>query len=198
MGAVSRLVDITAEVDLFPDDGCILSQMRPEDRLVEMEFHHPLNLLSPHALQEVFARCGRADVLRGVPERLGRLTFAPLRGYMKGFIDLVAVHRGRFYLVDWKSNHLGPDREDYRAERLSAVMRDEFYTLQYHIYTLALHLYLRRRLPGYDYARHFGGVAYVFLRGLDRDRGRETGLFRDRPEPDLVDALGRALIPDYE
>ena len=77
-------------------------------------------------------------------------------------------------------------------------MRDEFYTLQYHIYTLALHLYLRRRLPGYDYARHFGGVAYVFLRGLDRDGGREAGIFRDRPEPDLVHALGRALIPDYE
>ena len=198
MGSVSRLVADVAEVDLFPDDGCILSRMRPEDRLAEMEFHHPLNLLSPRVLQEVFARCGRADVLRGVPERLGRLTFAPLRGHMKGFIDLVAVHRGRFYLVDWKSNHLGPDRDDYGVERLSAVMRDEFYTLQYHIYTLALHLYLRRRLPGYDYARHFGGAAYVFLRGLDRDGGREAGIFRDRPEADLVHALGRALIPDYE
>ncbi len=168
-GAVSRLVADVAEVDLFPDDGCILSRLPPEDRLAEMEFYHPLNLLSPRGLREVFARFGRADVLRGFPERLGRLTFAPLRGHMKGFIDLVAFHRGRFYLVDWKSNHLGADRDDYGVERLSAVMRDEFYTLQYHIYTLALDLYLRRRLPGYDYARDFGGVAYVFLRGLDRD-----------------------------
>ena len=77
-------------------------------------------------------------------------------------------------------------------------MRDELYTLQYHIYTLALHQYLRRRLPGYRYERHFGGVAYVFLRGVDRRRGPEFGVFVDTPHPELVHALGRALIPDYE
>jgi exodeoxyribonuclease V beta subunit len=196
--AVARLVRDAAEAELFPEDGVSLGRLQPEDRIVEMEFYHPLNLLSPRVLRDVFARFGRAEALRGFPERLERLTFAPLRGHMKGFIDLVAVHRGRFYLLDWKSNYLGGERADYRSDRLAGPMQDEFYVLQYHIYTLALDLYLRLRRPGYDYARDFGGVAYVFLRGLDRDTGPDVGVFRDRPEPELVRALGRALIPDYD
>jgi exodeoxyribonuclease V beta subunit len=196
--AVSRLVAEAAEAELFPDVGLRLNRLPPEDRLVEMEFCHRLNPLTPRRLREAFAPFGRTGVLRGFPERLGRLNFAPLQGYMKGFIDLVAFHRGRFYLVDWKSNRLGAEPADYGAERLSAVMQDELYLLQAHIYTLALDLYLRHRLPGYDYARDVGGFAYVFLRGLDRAVGPGGGIFRDRPDPELVRALGRALIPDYE
>jgi exodeoxyribonuclease V beta subunit len=71
------------------------------------------------------------------------------------------------------------------------------YDLQYHLYTLAVHQHLRRCVPGYDYARHFGGVCYVFLRGVSRLRDPDVGLFRDRPEPGLVHALGAALIPGY-
>ncbi len=196
--AVVQVVGEVAGSDLFPDDGLVLSRLPPEARIAEAEFYHPLRPLSPHSLQAVFAPFGHTGALRGFPEQLGRLTFAPLHGYMKGFIDLVAVHRDRFYLVDWKSNHLGPERTDYAAERLAAVMREEHYVLQAHIYTLALHLYLRLRHPGYLYERDFGGVAYVFLRGIGRDAGAHAGVFRDRPQPELVHALGRALIPDYD
>jgi exodeoxyribonuclease V beta subunit len=69
--------------------------------------------------------------------------------------------------------------------------------LQYHIYTLALHQYLRQRVPGYDYDRDFGGVSYVFLRGVSCAAGPAYGLFVDRPAPRLVHALGKALIPGY-
>jgi exodeoxyribonuclease V beta subunit len=200
-GAVSRLVGETAEAELFPEGEFALSAVAPENRLAELEFHHPLKPLSPRALKEVFAPFEQTGSLQGFPERLGRLTFAPLQGHMKGFIDLVAFHGGRFYLIDWKSNRLGAGSADpgaYAPERLAAVMQDEFYVLQYCIYTLALHLYLRLRLPAYDYRRDFGGVAYVFLRGLDRKRNPRSGIYRDRPDPKLVHALGRALIPDYE
>jgi exodeoxyribonuclease V beta subunit len=195
---VAQLVADTAEAELFPEDRVILSRVAPEDCTPELEFYHPLKLLSPRALRQVFTPFGRAGVLQGFPERLGRLTFAPLQGHMKGFIDLVVFHGGRFYLVDWKSNRLGSDPSAYAAEHLAHVMQEELYLLQYHVYTLALHLYLRLRHPGYDYARDFGGVAYVFLRGLDRKRTPGLGIFRDRPDPRLVHALGRALIPDYE
>jgi exodeoxyribonuclease V beta subunit len=197
-GAVSRLVADAAEAELFPADGITLNRLPPEDRMAEMEFYHPLKPLSPRILREVFAPFGRGGRLKGFPERLGRLTFAPLQGHMKGFIDLVACHNGRFYLVDWKSNRLGGNPADYHGERLAAAMKDELYVLQYHIYTLALHLYLKLRHPAYDYARDFGGVAYVFLRGLDRKCSPDLGIFRDRPEPNLVHALGRALIAGYE
>jgi exodeoxyribonuclease V beta subunit len=76
-------------------------------------------------------------------------------------------------------------------------MRAHLYDLQYHIYTLALHQYLRCRAPGYEYARDFGGVCYVFLRGVNCAYGPDYGLFCHRPEPGLVHALGEALIPEY-
>ena len=76
---------------------------------------------------------------------------------MKGYIDLVFEHAGRFYLIDWKSNHLGFADKDYSPEKLASVMSNNYYILQYHIYTLALHRYLTMRLPSYDYQRHFGG-----------------------------------------
>jgi len=155
--------------------------------------------VTPAVLEAVFARHRTPPVVAGPPAAAGiqRLHFAPTRGFMKGFIDLVFTHGGRYYLIDWKSNRLGAKLENYHCNRLHGVMREHFYDLQYHIYTLALHQYLRLRVPGYDYARDFGGVCYVFLRGVDCGRGPEYGLFRDRPEPRLVHALGEALIPDY-
>jgi exodeoxyribonuclease V beta subunit len=138
-------------------------------------------------------------VAAGAPAHavIERLHFAPTRGFMKGFIDLVFEHRGRYYLIDWKSNRLGAVPEDYHHRRLGPAMGSHRYDLQYHLYTVALHQYLRRRVPGYDYTRDFGGACYVFLRGVSRNHGSDYGLFCDRPEPRLVQALGEALIPDY-
>ncbi len=108
---------------------------------------------------------------------------------MKGYIDMVFEHDGRWYIVDYKSNWLGPTAEAYAERRLPAVMAEEAYGLQYLIYTLALHRYLRARLPGYDYERHFGGVYYLFVRGISPQRGPGFGVHAARPAPALLAAL---------
>jgi exodeoxyribonuclease V beta subunit len=72
-------------------------------------------------------------------------------------------------------------------------MSGRLYVLQYHLYVVALDRWLRLRVPGYDYARDFGGVYYLFLRGIDPARP-DLGVFRDRPEPELVRALGAVLL----
>lgn len=113
---------------------------------------------------------------------------------LRGFVDLVFRIDDRYYLIDWKSNHLGNRCSDYDGRMLAEVMTREFYTLQYHIYTVALHRYLALRQPGYDYDRHFGGVFYLFLRGISADSG-DTGIFRCRPERALIDALADLLSP---
>jgi exodeoxyribonuclease V beta subunit len=59
---------------------------------------------------------------------------------------------------------------------------------------LALNQYLRVRVKGYDYDRHFGGVFYVFLRGVDPGRGSGFGIYRDKPRRDLIEALSEELI----
>jgi exodeoxyribonuclease V beta subunit len=164
-----------------------------------MEFYFPLKPVTPGVLEHLVAAHGGRMTRSAipVPETVGRLHFAPIRGYMKGFIDLVFEHQGRFYLIDWKSNRLGSRLEDYHRNRLDAVMVEHWYHVQYYLYTLAFHQYLRNRVPGYDYARDFGGICYVFLRGVTRDEGPEFGLFHDRPAPALVQALGETLIERY-
>ena len=76
-------------------------------------------------------------------------------------------------------------------------MNTEFYTLQYHLYALALHQYLRQRLPGYSYEKYFGGVFFLFIRGVDPDKGPEFGMYNDLPHQDLIHSLGASLIPGY-
>ena len=108
---------------------------------------------------------------------------------MKGFIDLVFQRNGRFYIADWKSNFLGYHRNDYGHAELSKEMINRFYFLQYHIYTVALHKYLSLRMPRYRYENDFGGVYYLFLRGISVDMKDNCGVFFDRPDKKLIDRL---------
>jgi exodeoxyribonuclease V beta subunit len=122
----------------------------------------------------------------------GGFSFAPTQGMLKGFIDLVFEFEGRYYLVDWKSNVLGHRVEDYSPAALAAEIRRRHYYFQYQLYTAALDRYLRLRLPGYRYERHFGGVYYLFLRGIDPKRPG-YGIYRDRLDETFVDKLNQLL-----
>lgn len=113
-----------------------------------------------------------------------------LRGLMKGFVDLVFRHQDRYFIVDYKSNHLGDGPESYSDQALSASMVQHHYHLQYLLYTLALHRHLRLRMPHYEYERHFGGVYYLFLRGMDAGLPTQ-GIYRTRPEFGLIAGLDR-------
>ncbi len=132
---------------------------------------------SPHAR-------AYAPFLRKLDER-------NVTGYLSGYVDLAFEHDDRWWVLDWKSNWLGAADAQYTPEALEAAMWEEHYTLQYHLYIVALHRHLRARLEGYDPARHWGGVAYVFLRGV-ADTGAH-GWFRDTPTPALLEALDAAL-----
>ncbi|MEW6365736.1 MAG: UvrD-helicase domain-containing protein [Acidobacteriota bacterium] len=121
------------------------------------------------------------------------LDIGRMKGFMKGFVDLVIEHDGRFFILDYKSNWLGNSIEDYAPDRLLGAIAAEHYYLQYLIYTVALHRYLGLRLPDYDYERNFGGVFYLFLRGVRREHDNRFGVYFDRPARALVEALERAL-----
>ncbi len=190
-GAVWRPVvaDMARRVLATPldENGLRLANIASERRLNELEFYYSLAHLRPDNLRRVLERHGQTT--SPFQEMIDTLEFKPLRGYMKGYIDLVFEAGGRFYLADYKSNWLGAELAAYRRSRLEQAMARESYVLQYLIYTVALHRYLRLRLPDYDYERHFGGVFYLFLRGMSPERGAECGVFRDRPAPALVQAL---------
>jgi len=163
-----------------------------DSRLTELEFYLPLKNMTPMALRDVF-RDGGARLM-DVTEMLGRLRFDPVQGYLRGFMDLVFRHGGRYYLLDWKSNYLGSDRESYGRDALQAVMHRDYYVLQYHLYTLALDQYLRRTMTGYSYQEHFAGVYYVFLRGVDPNAGADYGIVSARPDEASISRLREGLI----
>ena len=104
----------------------------------------------------------------------------------KGFMDLVVEQDGRYYLVDFKFNWLGPDDAAYSAEAMAREILAHRYELQYVLYLLALHRLLKLRLPDYDYDRHVGGALYLFLRG---SHGVTGGVHAERPPRALIEAL---------
>ena len=174
-----------------------LSSIVSEQRVNEMEFYFPLNRITPQKLRSVFKKHSSFDSGEELPDRLGRLAFHPVEGYMKGYMDLVFRHQDRFYLVDWKSNYLGSTIDSYHQTALQDAMQQHLYILQYHLYVLALSQYLRIRHPDFRYESGFGGVFYLFVRGIDSRQGPECGVYFDLPKPYLINALGKALIPNF-
>lgn len=172
--------------------GFALRDVDTARRLDELEFHLPSDGLRAAQLSRLLERFG----YRG-PE----LRFGKLDGYLNGFIDLVFEHAGRYYLLDWKSNHLGTTPASYRQEALADEMAQYGYHLQYLLYCVALDRHLALRLGGYDRATHFGGVLYLFVRGVRpgwQAGGRPAGVYFHRPHDDAIDALSRLLQHEQE
>jgi exodeoxyribonuclease V beta subunit len=192
---VEKMIGRVLAATLQPGaDGLTLCRVGKNDRLTELEFYFPLQPITSQKLRKIFADYWGATIPNEFPGRIEELDFSPARGFMKGFIDLIFQSQGRFYLVDWKSNFLGNKVEDYSRRRMAGEMKGNFYLLQSNLYVLALHQYLKKRLPDYRYRDHFGGVFYIFLRGVDPKAGDEYGIFRDLPGEELVEALSRNLI----
>jgi len=171
----------------------LLSGLSRMHRLSEMEFSFPLDRITPERLAHIFEPHESAAIPRSFPDLLSRLEFRPLRGLMKGFIDLVFQWDGRYYLLDWKSNYLGPQIEDYDQASMQRAMERNYYILQYHLYAVALHKYLKFRIGGYQYEKQFGGIFYLFLRGIDPARGPAFGVYADRPPQALIAELSVQL-----
>ena len=126
-------------------------------------------------------------------EILSQLSFRQNRGMLQGFIDLVFMHDGRFYILDWKSNHLGMKTSDYIHSAMQESMCQSAYILQYHIYALALDCLLKKRLPNYSYEKHFGGAIYIYLRGVSASSGF-NGIYFVRPQSEFVRRANELML----
>jgi exodeoxyribonuclease V beta subunit len=197
--------------------GARLRDLARTDRLDELEFELPLvggdepsGRLTLAAIAEVLRRhVAAGDPLAGYADRLEDPALRQsVRGYLTGSIDLVARVRDdagvpRFAVVDYKTNWLGAVGEDltawhHRPAALAAEMQRAHYGLQALLYTVALHRYLRWRLPGYDPERHLAGVLYLFVRGMigadtPTVDGTPCGVFAWRPPPALVEELSHVF-----
>jgi len=171
-----------------------LGMLKPRSWVTEMEFFLPLRMLTSKELGAVLKRYGADSSTIDLAALGSLLDFREVKGMLMGFIDMVFEHDGRYYLLDWKSNHLGNSIEEYRQDSLKRAMEENLYALQYLLYTVALNRYLSMRVRDYSYASHFGGVFYLFLRGVSSRKGDRSGIFFDRPSEELIDALTGMLI----
>jgi exodeoxyribonuclease V beta subunit len=179
------------------DPGSALQTLSRSDRIDEMAFMLPVaearaaGPVTPAKLAAVFERHATAPVVRHYAERASTLGFRALEGHLRGFIDLVFRRDGRWYVVDYKSNHLGALASDYQATALEQAMLQHDYVLQYHLYLVALHRHLSFRLPDYDYDRDVGGAYYLFVRGMSPEHSPGSGVLHDRPPRALIEELSR-------
>ena len=172
--------------------GISLSQLTAKDKQVEMEFYLPI--ASPLKADALDALIREYDPLSaGCPP----LNFRQVQGMLKGFIDLVFRHEGRYYLLDYKSNWLGDSSDAYTQDAMASAMQQHRYDLQYQLYTLALHRYLRHRIADYRYEDHFGGVIYLFLRGVDA-ADPNSGIFSTRPDAALIEKMDELFATTTE
>ncbi|MDG3087355.1 exodeoxyribonuclease V subunit beta [Vibrio hannami] len=185
---LQELVDTVLTTPL-DGESLLLNQKDESQKLVEMEFMLPVSVLSSSLLNKV---THKYDPLSA---KAGELGFQTISGMLKGFIDLVFVHEGKYYVLDWKSNYLGDQVTDYHKEALDNAMLEHRYDLQYQIYALALHRFLKFRVRDYSYEQHFGGVYYLFLRGIDRVNSPKmgSGIFSAKPTQELLEALDKLI-----
>lgn len=178
-----KMISQTLDKSLLEGEADLkLSCIQPEEMIHELEFYFRTGKVK---LKELLAII-RPDA--DIPHPPGGYA---AEGFLKGFIDLTFRYSGRYYILDYKTNHLGNEPEDYCPESLADEMEEKMYDLQYHIYLVALHRFLKRRLPDYSYDQHIGGAFYLFLRGMN-DEGEE-GIYYRRPHERLIETLDNYL-----
>jgi exodeoxyribonuclease V beta subunit len=154
-------------VELYP--GVSLNQLGVSQKRPEPQFELPLK--PDLRAQTLFNACRAFSWWEPLEPPIDQ----PIAGHLIGFIDLVFEYQGRFHIIDYKTNYLGPNDSSYGDVQLQAAMQRSFYPLQAAIYGLALHRWLGSRLPDYDPDRHLGDVTYLFCRGI---HSNNAGLWR--------------------
>lgn len=152
-----------------------LNKVPNNQKLPELEFCFSMNKVNRATINDILG--DEADI--------GGET--DIEGLMTGFIDLLFEHDCKYYILDWKSNHLGNSTDNYDRNGLEVAMKASNYNLQYMIYTIAVKRWLSTRIENFDYNKHFGGVIYIFLRGVRE--GQETGIYTTKPTLGKIESL---------
>lgn len=187
-GLVDRHLQQILQMPLLPGSSATLASLPSTAVLAEMEFFLPL---SSHDTAELWRYVAMDRHQRGHASS-PMMSMQSIEGMLKGFIDAIVAIDGKYYVVDYKTNHLGWAAANYTIAAMEQELLRHDYDLQYLIYCVALHRMLARRLAAYDYAQHFGGVLYLFVRGMGH--GDDFGVFRHLPARAIIDGLDRVFV----
>ena len=177
---IDLLLDHTVNTQLsISNNSFSLKQLEQASCLKEMPFYLSMKALDVRQINRILKDCPSFQPL----------SEKSMRGFLTGFIDLICQHNGVFYLIDYKSNRL----ENYDNKSLTLAMKQHNYGLQYWIYSVVLHQYLKNRIPDYNYEQHFGGVMYLFVRGMNKKMSN-SAVYQTKPELSQLEKLERLFI----
>ena len=176
---------ITAIVHINLGDDLTLESLPRSMKRPEPQFELPLK--NGIYCEDLFKGCEQFSWWNSLIPPIGQA----LSGHLIGFIDLVFESNGRYSIIDYKTNYLGPTNQAYSADGINAAMDKSFYTVQAAIYGLALHRWLQSRMPNYDPETHLGDVIYLFCRGIDAP---SQGIWRGKLETTGILALEASCL----
>ena len=193
-----EIIFATLNVELNKHNGKSfkLSELKPGNIIPEMEFH----IHSPDfSFEKLGQNLEKHSNNTFVEYLLNKSDKSPLQidqQFFKGFIDLTFKKDNQFFIIDWKSNLLTGQQNAFGSSELPEAMANADYILQYHIYILALHRYLRSTSQGtYNYSENFGGAYYLFLRGIHQQNNPDDGIFFDCPTESIIQEMDQFLTP---
>lgn len=168
-------------------EGFRLMDIPSSQCLKEMPFYFQLSPFQTNSIN---------DVLESDPTVLP-VGEKEMRGYLTGYVDLICLKDGKYYIMDYKTNYLGGDLSTYQHNFLVDAMKSHNYGLQYWIYSMVLHRHLKNLLDDYSYDVHFGGVMYLFVRGLSPDHPG-SGVYSTLPDYETLLRLEALLSGDED
>jgi len=165
-------------VDKNQENSFCLSDIKLQNTLRESEFYFPMENTNVQSLEKLLTDHRSTDREYSSLGNVRLPNYKHLKGMMHGFIDLVFEQEGKYYICDYKSSHLGDDFSDYNQTLLRHNIEKNYYDLQYLIYSLALHRYLKQNIANYSVDEHFGGIYYLYLRGMiDDPEHKNSGIY---------------------
>ena len=197
--------------------GLSLNTLEASDHLDELDFNLALAQQQPVSASQIGKvirkHLDSDDPFAKWADRLATgLGHIKLQGYLSGSIDLTLRYtvdgQQKYSVVDYKTNQLSPRDQvgsllDYHPAKLPKVMTHTHYALQALLYSVALHRYLRWRLPDYRPELHLGPVGYLFVRGMvgadtpvvrgGPHDGVRAGVFCWQPPVELIEELSTLL-----
>lgn len=168
-----------------------LAQIAPQHKQVELEFDLRVEELSLKKLFQLYDKPKSNIHTDGHHNTNQLIEDKKISGLLHGFMDLVLDYQGKYYLFDYKTNWLGPDETFYSIENLEREMIHHNYHLQYALYAVALKRFLERHCIEFNYEQRFGGVYYLFIRGITESR--DTGIYYAKPSLEFLQELDIAL-----
>ncbi|WP_343034352.1 UvrD-helicase domain-containing protein [Enterobacteriaceae endosymbiont of Donacia versicolorea] len=162
----------------------ILNKINNENKITEFEFL--LSIKNFLFFEEFNNIINKYD---SISNKLPKLNFQKIKGFLTGIIDLILLWDTKYYIIDYKTNWLGYNSKYYQKKYLEKDICLNRYDIQYHIYTLALHKYLNYRINNYNYEKNFGGIIFLYIRGIHKKK--KNGIWEIKPSYKIISKLDK-------